>query len=376
MARDYAASAPGVYIEEIPAVGPIQGAGTSTAAFVGAVAKADAPTAPTQVTNWTQYRDVFGEYAADKMMPYAVRGFFDNGGTRAYIVTEPNLDAALTALTRFDVNLLVAPDVKTRDAQLKILTHCRLQKDRFAICNLPNDVPLEDVEAQAGPLREPTGRGYGAIYYPWIQVGAPVGVTPPAGGATIDVPPVGHLAGIYARSDAQRGVHKAPANEVIQGALGVTALLNDAEHGVLNKANVNALRVFPNSPPMVWGARSLTHPENTAYRYVNVERLLIYIERSLQTGLRWAVFEPNDFTLWKKLERTVTEFLTRVWRSGALFGRAAEQAFFIKVDEEVNTAGTRALGQVIVEVGVAPVRPAEFIIIRLALREGGADDQG
>ena len=242
---------------------------------------------------------------------------------------------------------------------------------RSPAVNAADEVKQPDLAKEAGELRG-LNRGYGAVYYPWIRVRAPSVVKLPPNTITIAVPPSGHIAGIYARSDAQRGVHKAPANEVIQGALELTARLNDTEHGTLNAANVNVLRSFPNSPPMVWGARTLS--QNPAYHYVGVERLLIYIEQSLQSGLRWAVFEPNDFSLWKKLERTVTEFLTRVWRSGALFGQSAEQAFFVKVDEELNPADSRALGMVIVEVGVAPVRPAEFVIIRLALREGGADE--
>lgn len=370
---DYTNRAPGVYVEEIPAVGPIQGVGTSTAAFIGAVAKDGAPTDPTLVTNWTQYKDAFGEYADKRTVPYAVRGFFDNGGTRAYILAlgDPTkLGDALAALSRYDVNLVVAPDLTGQADQNSILTHCRNLGDRFAILHAAAETSQKDVVTQAGALRQATARGYGAIYYPWIQVSVPSGITAEAGRATIDVPPVGHIAGIYARSDAQRGVHKAPANEVIQGALGLTALLNDTEQGQLNAGGVNALRTFPNSPPMVWGARSLT--ANTAYRYVNVERLLIYVERSLQAGLRWAVFEPNGFALWKQLERTVREFLTRVWQSGALFGQTADQAFFIKVDEELNTPDVRALGEVILEVGIAPVRPAEFVIIRLALRDGGS----
>jgi phage tail sheath protein FI len=412
---DYTNKAPGVYIEEIPAVGPIQGVGTSTAAFIGTAARSAAPTEPTVVTNWTQYKDSFGEYdTANKLLPYAIRGFFDNGGTRAVIVAQ-DLDNALAALSRYiDVDLVVAPEVNGQADQLKVLNHCRALGNRFAILSLGNNVQPGAAATQAGPLREPQARGYGALYYPWILVSAPreaatavtptttttrppattpAGTTTPAatttaaatttstltttpapGPTTVEVPPVGHIAGIYARSDALRGVHKAPANEVIRGALGLVTLLNDTEHGTLNAAKVNALRIFPNSPPMVWGSRSLSG--NLAYHQVNVERLLIYIERSLEAGLRWAVFEPNDFSLWKKLERTIREFLTRVWRSGALFGRVAEQAFYIKVDEEVNTPVERDLGKVIVEVGVAPVHPAEFVVIRLALQQGGANGQG
>lgn len=394
MAVDFTARAPGVYVEEIPAVGPIQGVGTSTAAFIGAAAKAG-PDTPTLVTNWTQYKTSFGEYDGNRMLPYAVRGFFDNGGTQAYIVNlnapaagpapapaEPPaagqaaaLASALAALRRYDINLIVAPEVTSQADQQTILDHCRNpeQRDRFAILGLPEKATQEAAIAQAGALQEPNSRGFGAIYYPWITVSRPATPGAPANPATIDVTPVGHIAGIYARSDATRGVHKAPANEPVRGAISPTVLLTDVEHGNLNVKCVNALRLFPNSPLMVWGARSLTG--NNAYHYVNVERLLIFIQQALLAGLRWAVFEPNDFTLWKKLERTTTDFLTRVWRSGALFGQTAAQAFYIKIDEEVNPEDSRERGLVIMEVGVAPVRPAEFVVIRLALREGSADNQ-
>ena len=139
-------------------------------------------------------------------------------------------------------------------------------------------------------------------------------------------------------------------------------------------ANVNALRVFAGQVrPMVWGARTTAPPAETPWRYVNVRRLFLYVEESIQTGINWAVFEPNDRSLWKKLDRTIREFLTRVWRSGALFGATADQAFYVKIDEELNPASVRALGQVFIEIGMAPVRPAEFVIVRIGIWDGGTD---
>ena len=190
------------------------------------------------------------------------------------------------------------------------------------------------------------------------------------------MPPSGHLAGIFARSDSTRGVHKAPANELIQGALGLERILDGVEQGELNVEGVNVLRVFSGKArPMVWGARTTAPKDQTAYRYVNVRRLLLFVEESIEEGIRWAVFEPNDLALWKKLDRTITEFLTRVWRSGGLFGATATQAFYVKIDEELNPPSVRNLGQVIIEIGIAPVRPAEFVIVRIGLWDGGAQVQ-
>ena len=148
--------------------------------------------------------------------------------------------------------------------------------------------------------------------------------------------------------------------------------MTDAEQGELNVEGINALRIFPGQRPIVWGARTTAPKDETPWRYVNVRRLFLYVEESIKRGIRWAVFEPNDIGLWKKLERTISEFLSRVWRSGALFGATAAEAFYVKIDEELNPAPVRALGQVIIEIGIAPVRPAEFVIVRIAMWDGGS----
>jgi phage tail sheath protein FI len=165
-------------------------------------------------------------------------------------------------------------------------------------------------------------------------------------------------------------VHKAPANEVVRGALDVGSPLNNTEHGHLNQLNINAIRQFPGGPPLVWGARTLT--DGTQWRHVNVRRLVSFIEDSLTQGLRWAVFAPNNTALWKGLERTITEFLTRVWEAGALFGATSKEAFYVLINEELNPPAVRNLGQVIVEIGLAPTRPAEWVVLRIGLWDGGA----
>ena len=384
---DYQNKAPGVYIEEITPAGPIAGVGTSTPAFVGKVKKSDATAnEPVMITNWTQYVEKFEGYEStaknDIYMPHAVRAFFDNGGTKLYVVpvtaatggTTPaalDLTVALGNLEKVqDVSMVCAPGITDATAQKAVVTHCENMTNRFAILDgkLDDDSKkaIDAVKTQVAGVK--STKGYAALYFPWITIGDPTSKVDPR--PPLAVPPSGYIAGIYARSDAERGVHKAPANEIVRGALDLSYLLGDTEQGILNKAGINALRVFPGGPPVVWGARTTT--ADTAWRYVNVRRLFIYVEESIKQGIRWAMFEPNNYALWKKLERTITEFLDRVWRAGALFGKTAQEAFYVRIDEELNPPAARALGEVYIEIGMAPVRPAEFIVVRIGMWEGGS----
>ena len=375
---DPTTKAPGVYIEEVPATGPIAGTGTSTAALIGTV-RAAVPEAdlgvPYAVTNWTAFTQAFGDYDQTKTLPFAIRGFFENGGTMAYVVPVKDmtgLDAALTNLkVRTDVSMVCLPGVVDAVQQKKVIKHCDDLGDRVAILDGVQDTePLKST----GPLQKQkkdlvNSRGFGALYWPWILIPDPT--APIDDPKVISIPPSGHIAGVIARSDGQRGVHKAPANEPVVGAVGLEYDLDDTAHGVLNNLNINALRVFPGrSQPLVWGARTLT--DGTPWLHLNVRRLISFIEDSIVQGTRWAVFEPNSIDLWKRLELSITEFLTRVWQSGALFGATADQAFYVKIDEELNPPSTRALGQVFGEVGVAPVHPAEYVVFRIGLWDGGA----
>ncbi|HEY3002297.1 MAG TPA: phage tail sheath subtilisin-like domain-containing protein [Kribbellaceae bacterium] len=285
--------------------------------------------------------------------------------------------AALAALEKVDdVNLICVPDRRDTPAQQAVVAHCEKMGDRFAILDPAlNEPPLNETVPGGGTVithraAVESARGYAALYYPWLRVVDPAS---PTGEDTLLVPPSGHLAGIYARSDDQRGVHKAPANEYVTAAVDLEVRLSGEEQGELNVENVNALRVFAGQArPLVWGARTTAPPAETPWRYVNIRRLFLFVEESIQEGIRWAVFEPNDLALWKKLDRTIREFLTRVWRSGALFGATADEAFYIKIDEELNPAAVRALGQVVIEIGMAPVRPAEFVIVRIGIWDGGS----
>ncbi|MFI0218851.1 phage tail sheath family protein [Streptomyces lydicus] len=282
-------------------------------------------------------------------------------------------EAALAALERVDdVNIICAPDAVTLPTvQQKLVEHCKTMGDRFAVLDAPDAAsPLAEGGVLGRREQLTSEGGYAALYYPWLMI------SDPAGRGTLAVPPSGHLAGIYARSDAQQGVHKAPANEPVTGAFGVTRVLDVAEQGELNDAGVNVIQSFAgNARPVVWGARTTAPRSDTAWRYINVRRLFLFIEESLQEGLRWAVFQPNNLSLRKRVDRTVSEFLTRVWTDGALFGATAAEAFYVKIDDENNPPGDRELGRLVVDIGVAPVRPAEFVVVRIGMSQGGSEVQ-
>ncbi|MFE6922883.1 phage tail sheath C-terminal domain-containing protein [Nocardia sp. NPDC057663] len=372
---DLTLRAPGVYIEEIVATGPIAAAGTSTAALIGTVVKnpVDADIGkPVPITNWTAYVERFGGFDKTKSLPFAVRGFFENGGSLVYVVPikdNAGVDAALANLRALqDVSLVALPGVIDATTQMKVVGHCTELTDRVAILDgAPDNDPLKP----DGPLRKQRSElssksGFGALYWPWITVPDPQDST-----KLFAVPPSGHVAGLIARTDGQRGVHKAPANEPVVGAVGLGFVLDSTQHGVLNNLNINALRVFPGrTRPLVWGARTIT--DETPWRHLNVRRLMSFIEDSIVAGTNWAVFEPNDKALWKRLELSISEFLTRVWQSGALFGATADEAFYVKIDDELNPPASRALGQVFGEIGVAPVHPAEYVMFRVGMWDGGA----
>jgi hypothetical protein len=476
---------PGVWIDESSAPGPITGVSTSVVAMIGQVnLAATPPSTPTLVSSWADYvrqfsddpsappkdaepakaksqsaakpaakqpetpstqtpgasgqsaagpagaetprptspavRDPFGD---GNELPFAVRGFYENGGSVAYIVPVDNLDAqaigdALTSLQAYgDVGLVCAPGVTDTTLQGLIVAHCKKMGDRFAILDgagpvdeppqkrsdgsenpkAPKEEEKKTKEQPAGAEGEPAGaaeeqagttgtdatsvavgkaidarlglasdHAFGAVYWPWLVTAD----KPSSTSKKRTTAPSGHIAGVFARTDADRGVHKAPANEVVNGVSDVSVMLDDQNHMRLNNANINAIRIYPGRAPAVWGARTLS--DETTWRFVNVRRLMNYIEKSIVEGTRWAVFEPNNLTLWKGLDRTITEFLSRVWRSGALFGSTADQAFYVKIDESINPSDLVNEGILTIEIGVAPVTPAEYIIIQIGQWDGGA----
>lgn len=210
---------------------------------------------------------------------------------------------------------------------------------------------------------------FAALYYPWIEV-----PNPRNGGRPIQVPPCGHIMGVWARTDETRGIHKAPANEVPRGVTGLAYNCNAREQELLNPIGINCLRPFPNRGIRIWGARTLVEPDITEWRYINVRRLMSYIEKSIEIGTQWVVFEPNDEDLWQRVKRVVSNFLTELWRQGALMGSSPEQAFYVKCDGTLNTPDTMILGRLYIEVGICPVRPAEFVVFRISQWSGS--DEG
>ena len=240
--------------------------------------------------------------------------------------------------------------------------------DRFAVLDSRPGLVLfstgqgDSIEEQRRNLD--STRGYAALYYPWLQV------APSGPGDPILVPPSGHVCGVFSRSDQQRGVHKAPANEIVAGALGVERSMSNIDQGQVNLQGINVIRTFSGGRPVLWGAR--TTATDTNWQYVNIRRLFLFLEESIQEGINWAVFEPNNLALWQKLKRTINEFLNRAWKDGALFGATAEEAYYTKIDATNNTSYTMALGELHIEIGVRPSYPAEFIVVHIGLWQGGA----
>jgi hypothetical protein len=282
---------------------------------------------------------------------------------------------ALEALD--DVTMVSVPDLMTalkgkldetvvKSVQELVISHCTKMQDRVAILDVPNGKSPQDAKSWR---KETTNfdSSYAALYYPWIKVNDPIT------NEVKEVPPSGHIAGIWARNDITRGVHKAPANEVVRGAVGLAYNMTKGEQEVLNPEGVNCIRAFPGMGIRVWGARTLS--SNPSWRYLNVRRLFNYAEKSIERGTQWVVFEPNDHRLWGKVRRDVTAFLLTMWRDGMLFGLSPEEAFFVRCDETTNPRESRDLGRLIVEIGMAPVKPAEFVIFRISQWAGpGAEE--
>lgn len=277
-----------------------------------------------------------------------------------------------------EISLILCPDLmlgydgsassKELIAQVQnaMIAHCEIMQFRFAILDTPPGLSAQAARDWRYEVNFDTS--HAALYYPWIKI---ADLSSPQGGSKF-VPPSGHVVGIYNRSDAERGVHKAPANEVVLGATDLELNITKGEQGVLNKIGVNCIRSFPGRGIRVWGARTLS--SDGSWRYISVRRLFNQVGSSLDTGLQWVVFEPNNHNLWAKVRRDITSFLRVIWRSGALFGTAPEAAFYVKCDEELNPPEIRDLGQLIIEVGLAPVKPAEFVILRLS-QWAGADSE-
>ena len=367
-------------------------------------------------TNFTEYTQRFGTFSAYRDTPdlpydnpdlwtfspmhpghhaltHAVSGFFKNGGTKAFVCridSEKQLEDALENFRSIDELAIIAiPGLpKSADNWEALMTHVENRENCFAILDSEqvvnngddNDLDVQQLNYTSGgenaALPRPCKNA--AFYFPHIEVIDPAKllqdgdvarkVNPKYRGRTY-VAPSGHLAGIYARTDTERGVHKAPANCVIRGAIEVKYYVSKPVQELLNPQGVNAIRIM-NNAVTVWGARTIGGDANSEWKYVSVRRLFLFLQKSIEEGTQWIVFEPNDEALWGKIRLNVSAFLTNVWRSGALFGATPEEAFYVKCDAELNPPEVRDLGQVITEIGVAIVRPAEFVIFRITQSTG------
>jgi hypothetical protein len=327
-----------------------------------------------RIDGWPQFAARFGD-APDAFLAAAVRGFFDNGGDRCYVlrlndVEEPLMPyrIALGALGELaDVDLVCAPDATqpslAADRQRLVLEHCDRTGTLFALLDsLPGAGPSAVVAQRDGLV----GRA-GALYFPWLVVRGDAGTRR-------IVPPCGHVAGVYARSDRAHGVHKAPANEVLEGVLDLETMVADAAQGELNVAGVNVVRAFRGRGIRVWGARTMSR--DPAWRYVNVQRIFSTAARWIETALADAPFEPNERALWTHTRLLLSRYLADLYRRGALRGAAASEAFYVRCDETTNPPDVRDAGRLVAEIGLAPSLPNEFVVVHITRSADGVTITG
>jgi len=370
---------PGTYLDEVPSSPrTIDGLATGITLFVGCATTGPRALA-VQVTSDSHYQVTFGPPDPAHALGDAIAHYFANGGRVAWIVAldggppgAASFQAALLAcfdpggpvdaIDRFD--LLCVPGESDPATQAALQARCAARRV-FFIADCAADATASTLAQGPDARLVGANASYAALYAPWVLVAD-------AMGAARLVPPSGFVAGIYARTDAQRGVWKAPAGSdaTLVGATALAIAIDGPTRDAMNSAGIDGLRVLPGRGGLViWGARTLAAAGGDAqYRYVSVRRLLLYLESSLDAGLRWIVFEPNDERTWALVRASVTDFLQRLWRDGALAGARLDQAAFVRCDRTTMTQADLDEGRLIVEIGVAPVRPAEFIVIRLVFR--------
>jgi hypothetical protein len=381
---------PGVYRQDL-VIAPEQPLPTGVPGFVGFAEPREGTGISTGVPAALHRKDDFDTAfvaQSGSYLPEAVAGFFSNGGTRCYVVCadgnaqEPAsaLLAAMEALAPLeDLDLLAIPDamaleVKVVESQTsttstpdvanilqvqrRMLEHCRLHGNRFAILDSIRASSVEMVKDQCNDITTAVGEPLSAaLYFPWLMT---------ENGRF--VPPCGHVAGTYASADRRTGVHKAPANEQVVGALDLEVRIDNRIQEQLNPLGINCLRSFPGRGIRVWGARTLSR--DSQWRYINVRRLFITLHRWIDRNMAWASFEPNRPELWIRIRRELGLYLTGLWRAGALLGDTPAEAFYIKCDAETNPPEVREQGQAVTEIGLAPGAPAEFVVIRIIQRVG------
>ncbi len=261
-----------------------------------------------------------------------------------------------------DISLVLVPNENDFEGLTGVaVAHCEAMKDRFAI------IQCKASDKPAGKLMPPQDSKCAAFYYPWIYV------MDPLTGRKKLVPPGGHVSGVFARSDTERGVHKAPANEVLRGALELQFPISKGKQDVLNPRGVNCIRVFPGRGIRIWGGRTVS--SDPLWKYINVRRLFLYVGESIELGTQWVVFEPSNEQLWARVKQTVTQFLNGVWKTGALMGTTADEAFFVRCDRSTMTQDDIDNGRLVCVIGIAPTKPAEFVILRIAQWQGGSAAQ-
>jgi len=372
---------PGVHIESAgDRYIPLERVETGVTAFLGVTAQGPRQV-PTRVGSFEQYEKVFG--ASDSYMTHALRGFFDNGGRTAYVLNvdsgtfDPTPDdfigqqgveeRGLLALERIDdVDLVVAPDLMFQykrsvgfqepehvlAVQRAMVEHCEKMHERFCLLDA---LPGHDLK-EALEWRSHFDSSHASFYFPWIKVRMGEEVLAP-------IPPSGHIAGMIARTDQVEGVHRAPANQALQGLVDVAQRVRKRERDHAFDRRVNTLIPFPGRGIRIWGARTLS--SDPSFVQINVRRLFILVRKSVEKYAQWVVFEPNEPSLWKKMVRSIDVFLGDLWKEGALLGATRDQAYYVKCDEETNPPDARDVGQLTCEIGISPVKPAEFIVVRI-----------
>jgi phage tail sheath protein FI len=379
--------APGVYVEETASgPKPIEGVSTSTTAFAGLTRRGPlaGARAPEELNSFAAFEKIFGGAADLNSAPKtnyvarATRAFFAEGGRRLYVarVKPPrpagkaslkDWEEALNALgTWKNVNLIAAPG-STEQGRLANAIQSRLVAQaeaagayRFIVL----DIPKGKTPSEAVTWRKDFDSKHAAFYYPWVTVPNPPRKPRTSGSPpSLTLPPSGFICGIYTRADLERGVFKAPANEVLRSATGLERQITQSDQETLNPAGVNCLRFFAGKGFRAWGAR--TASADPEWKYVNVRRYFDYLENSIDRGTQWVVFEPNGETLWARVRQTISNFLSREWRNGGMPGQKPEEAFFVRCDRTTMTQSDLDNGRLICLIGIAPVKPAEFVIFRI-----------
>jgi phage tail sheath protein FI len=382
MAQAY--KSPGVYREEV-LLKPAPVLQTGVPGFIGFADLVAGDATNTNQPVLLNRKDDFAVHftaRADSFLFDAVNGFFDNGGDHCYVMrADPAAgaaglqDAILGLAPLNDLDLVAAPDIMTLRSglggpdkesigrvQSALLSHCAELGNRLAILDaLPGSAVSDVLDQRKGLVSSQLEPVRGALYYPWLLTSSPR-----------LVPPCGHVAGIFSSTDAKAGVYKAPANEEVLSVLDLEKQIDNVVQDQLNPEGINCLRAFPGRGIRVWGARTISRDPN--WRYVNVQRLFMTLRRWIDMNMGWAAFEPNEQHLWIRIQRELSAYLSRLLSAGALRGATAAEAFYVKCDAENNPAEVRDAGQVIIEVGLAPQSPAEFIVVRITWRAGATAD--